>query len=91
MKRLHVAVLMGGPSPERDVSMVTGRQIVNALDPRRYNVLPVEITPEGRWLPRPDILELPEMTGTGNKALSPRPSPYHLLPTTYQPIPVDAN
>ncbi len=58
MKRLRVAVLMGGPSPERDVSMSTGQQISAALDPRRYEVLPVEITQEGRWLPRPDLLQL---------------------------------
>ena len=66
-KRLRIAVLMGGPSPERDVSMSTGRQIANALDPQRYSILPVEITADGRWLPRPDMLELPEMTGTGNR------------------------
>jgi D-alanine-D-alanine ligase len=59
MKKLRVAVLMGGPSPERDVSVSTGRQIVTALDPKRYSVLPVEITKEGKWLPRPDMLELP--------------------------------
>ncbi|MGH2400787.1 MAG: D-alanine--D-alanine ligase A, partial [bacterium] len=66
MKKLRVAVLMGGPSPERDVSVSTGRQIVTALDPQRYNVLPVEITKEGKWLPRPDMLELP--AGGGSKS-----------------------
>ncbi len=60
MRRLRVAVLMGGPSPERDVSLTTGRQIVAALDPRSYAVLPVEISAEGKWLPRPDLLELPQ-------------------------------
>ncbi len=58
MKRLRVAVLMGGPSPERDVSLQTGGQIVAALDPRRYQVLPVEITQDGKWLPRPDLVPL---------------------------------
>ena len=47
MTRLRIAVLMGGPSPERDVSMSTGREIVAALDPLQYDVLPVEITKEG--------------------------------------------
>lgn len=59
MKRIKVAVLMGGPSPERDVSLTTGQQIVSALDPRRYTVLPIEISLSGRWLPRPDLLALP--------------------------------
>jgi len=59
MTRLRVAVLMGGPSPERDVSLGTGQQIVSALDPQRYTAVPIEITVTGRWLPRPDLLELP--------------------------------
>jgi D-alanine-D-alanine ligase len=58
LTRLRIAVLMGGPSPERDVSLATGQEIVRALDPRRYHVLPVEITKEGRWLPRPDLAKL---------------------------------
>ncbi|HEU5299670.1 MAG TPA: D-alanine--D-alanine ligase [bacterium] len=59
MKKLRVAVLMGGPSPERDVSLGTGEQIVAALDPQRYSVLPVEITKDGKWLPRPEMVPLP--------------------------------
>lgn len=49
MSRLRVAVLMGGPSPERDISLGTGRNIMAALDPRRYEVLPVEVLRDGRW------------------------------------------
>jgi len=78
MTRLRVAVLMGGPSPERDVSLDTGGQIVAALDPRRYDVLPVEITREGKWLPRPDLATLPDGTrdqgaGTGSTSLVANP------------------
>ncbi len=57
-RNIRVAVLMGGPSPERDVSLHSGEQVVKALDPARYDVLPVEITREGQWLPRPDLLRL---------------------------------
>lgn len=57
-RRIRVAVLMGGPSPEREVSLRSGEQVVRALDPARYDVLPVEITPEGQWLARPDLLRL---------------------------------
>src|SRR5205809_6935770 len=59
MTRLRIAVLMGGPSPERDVSMATGQEIVAALDPHQYDVLPVEITRDGKWLPRPELVALP--------------------------------
>ena len=57
-KRLRVAVLMGGPSPERDVSLASGLQVVQAADPQQYEILPYEITREGKWLPRPDLLLL---------------------------------
>ena len=50
MSRLRVAVLMGGPSAEREVSLATGEEVVRALDPARYDVLPVEITADGRWV-----------------------------------------
>lgn len=77
MKRLRIAVLMGGPSPEREVSMTTGRQIVHSLDPQKYSVLPVEITKEGKWLPRPDMLQLTagsaEARERGSAPRSPKP------------------
>ena len=72
MTRLRIAVLMGGPSPERDVSMATGQEIVAALDPRQYDILPVEITKEGHWLPRPDLKPLTDGSrapGTGHRPL----------------------
>jgi D-alanine-D-alanine ligase len=59
MTRLRVAVLIGGPSPERDVSLATGQQIVAALDRKHYDILPIEVAVNGRWLPRPDLLRLP--------------------------------
>jgi len=51
-------VLLGGPSPEREVSLRSGEQVVAALDRSRFDVLPVEINREGQWLPRPDLLQL---------------------------------
>jgi D-alanine-D-alanine ligase len=48
-ERLHVAVLMGGPSSEHDVSLQGGKNVVDALDRRRFDVRPVVITREGRW------------------------------------------
>ena len=57
-KRLRVAILMGGPSPERDVSLTSGLQVLQAIDRRQYDPLPYEITREGKFLPRPDLLRL---------------------------------
>jgi D-alanine-D-alanine ligase len=58
-RRLRVAVLFGGPSAEREVSLWSGTRVLSALDPKKYEVLPVEISLEGKWLPRPDLLALP--------------------------------
>jgi D-alanine-D-alanine ligase len=46
----RIAVLFGGRSPEHDVSIVTGLQILGALDRTRYEAFPVYITPDGIWL-----------------------------------------
>jgi len=87
MTRLRVAVLMGGPSPERDVSMSTGREIVAALDPLRYGVLPVEITKEGHWLPRPGLLMLTAGTGDQGPGTRPKLSAAKPVPRISNPVP----
>lgn len=45
-----VAVFFGGRSPEHDVSVVSGLQILNAIDRGSYDAFAVYITPEGEWL-----------------------------------------
>jgi D-alanine--D-alanine ligase len=46
-----VVVLMGGASAEREVSLSTGRQILNALDPARYSVYALDTASGQRLLP----------------------------------------
>ena len=43
-------LLFGGRSAEHDVSRVTAVAVAKALDPQRYEVVPVGITTDGRWL-----------------------------------------
>jgi D-alanine-D-alanine ligase len=50
VSRLRVVVLFGGRSVEREVSRVSARTIVSALDPARYEVLPMGVSEEGRFL-----------------------------------------
>lgn len=45
----RVVVLMGGPSGEHGVSLDSGRQVLQHLDPQRYVVKPVTISLEGHW------------------------------------------
>ncbi len=49
-RRLRVMLLFGGRSAEHDVSRVTAVAVARALDPERYEVVPVGITTDGRWV-----------------------------------------
>ncbi len=54
MSRIRVAVVLGGRSTEHAVSCVSAGSVLAALDRDRYDVVPVGITPEGRWVLVPD-------------------------------------
>jgi D-alanine-D-alanine ligase len=49
-ERIRVMVVFGGRSAEHDVSRATAVAVARALDPSRFEVVPVAITREGRWL-----------------------------------------
>jgi D-alanine-D-alanine ligase len=49
--KTRVAVLMGGRSAEREVSLATGRQVLNALDPERYTVYALDTASGQKFLP----------------------------------------
>jgi D-alanine-D-alanine ligase len=49
-KRLRVGVLFGGRSGEHEVSLASAASVIRALDPEKYEVVPIGITKEGRWL-----------------------------------------
>ena len=50
MPRIQVAVIYGGRSSEHGVSVVSAAAVLSALDPAKYDVIPVGITPEGAWV-----------------------------------------
>lgn len=56
-KKLKVAVLFGGRSGEHAVSLVSAASIMAAMDGERYEIIPVGITEEGRWLCGGDPLQ----------------------------------
>jgi len=47
--RRRVVVLFGGRSAEHEISVLSARSVVDALDPARYDVIPVGVTKLGRW------------------------------------------
>jgi D-alanine-D-alanine ligase len=49
-KKLRVGVLFGGRSGEHEVSLMSAASILKAIDRRKYEVVPVGISKDGRWL-----------------------------------------
>jgi D-alanine-D-alanine ligase len=55
-KKLHIAVIFGGRSSEHEVSLMSARSVLSVLDPSKYEVTQIGITPEGKWLTGSDVL-----------------------------------
>ena len=58
MAKTRVAVLFGGRSGEHEVSIRSAASVIEALDKNKYEVIPLAITREGRWLPPGESLSL---------------------------------
>lgn len=56
--RLRIGVVFGGRSAEHEVSLVSATSVINALDKEKYEVVPIGISPEGRWLSSAEALQL---------------------------------
>ncbi|MCX7670074.1 MAG: D-alanine--D-alanine ligase A, partial [Anaerolineae bacterium] len=48
--RIRVGVIFGGRSGEHEVSVASARSVMAALDPAKYEIVPIGITHAGRWL-----------------------------------------
>lgn len=48
-KKLRVALLFGGKSAEHEISLISARNIFQAIDKKKYDVLAVAIDKQGRW------------------------------------------
>jgi D-alanine-D-alanine ligase len=49
-KKLQVGVLFGGRSGEHEVSLLSAASVLKAIDRSRYEVVPIGITKQGRWV-----------------------------------------
>jgi len=65
VKKLRVAVVMGGDSAEREISLLSGQAVLGALDPGKYEARPVEV---GRLTGEP--ASLPEILQNGGVDLA---------------------
>jgi D-alanine-D-alanine ligase len=83
--RIRVAVVYGGRSSEHAISCVSAGSILRNLDPQRFEVVAVGITPQGSWVltdGRPETLaitdrQLPEVSGESGTELALSADPLH--------------
>jgi D-alanine-D-alanine ligase len=58
MKKLRVGILFGGRSGEHEISLLSATSVLNAIDKTKYEVVPIGITKEGRWVTAVDAERL---------------------------------
>jgi len=47
--RKRIVILFGGRSAEHEISVISARSVMDALDPERYEVVPIGVTKQGHW------------------------------------------
>ncbi len=94
-RKLRVGVLFGGRSGEHEVSLASAASVLRALDRNKYDVVPIGIMPDGRWISSPEALaRLMERRGGGEEEqfLVPEPNRRGLVPASGSagdPLPLD--
>jgi len=58
MKKIRVGVLFGGRSGEHEISLLSAASVFKAVDQNKYEVVPIGITKEGRWVTSGDAERL---------------------------------
>jgi D-alanine-D-alanine ligase len=80
IKKLRVGVLFGGRSGEHEISLRSALTVMSAMDPRRFEIVPIGIARNGRWSLQSDALRMlaeatPKLGALGRGGL-----PVSLLP-----------
>ena len=81
-ERVRLVVLFGGQSSEHEVSCTSAASVLRAVDPERYDVVPVGITQDGAWVRADDALAalaegvnaLPDRLTAAGTAVEPMPA-----------------
>ena len=83
MKKLRVGILFGGRSGEHEISLLSAASVFKAIDQNKYEVVPIGITKEGRWVTSGDA----ERLLTGKAGEGARPTQAHTRHTSALEIP----
>ena len=69
MKKLRVGILFGGRSGEHEISLLSAASVFKAIDKDKFEVVPIGITKEGRWVTASDAERL--LTGKAGEGARP--------------------
>ena len=69
ISKLKVAVIFGGRSGEHEVSLMSAKSVLGALDPQKYELIQIGITHEGAWMSGENTLAI--FSGKASGELSP--------------------
>jgi D-alanine-D-alanine ligase len=77
MGKMRIGVIFGGRSGEHDISLLSARSVLDALDRSRYNVTEIGITPDGAWTAGEGVLQRLQQHSTkgAHAALLAEPGP----------------
>jgi len=79
-RKIRVGVLFGGRSGEHEISLRSALTVISAMDPRRYEIVPIGIGRDGRWYLRSDAIALLQHAAPKLHALGRGGTPVTLLP-----------
>src|SRR5437868_4356203 len=95
-RKLRVGILFGGRSGEHEVSLLSAASILKAIDRKKFDVVPIGITKEGRWLAEGDAHNMlqadsspvPRHLRAGDPEVTPGAKLLHEgMPTLMAPVP----
>ena len=85
MRKLRVGILFGGRSTEHEVSILSAQSIISAMDPQRFEAVPLYIDKEGRWLVGDSLKRLVSDTAARKYVyLPPDPTQHSLVAANHE-------
>ncbi|RCK75952.1 MAG: D-alanine--D-alanine ligase [Ignavibacteriae bacterium] len=77
-RKLKIGVIFGGRSAEHEVSLVSAQSVINALDKKKYDIIPIGITLSGRWISSNNAIKIlknrKKLENNNEKILIPDPN-----------------
>jgi len=79
VSRIRVGVIFGGRSSEHEISLRSAQTVMSAMDPARYEVVPIGIARDGRWYLYHDAQRMLRAAVANGGELNPADAPVSLL------------